>query len=84
MEVVMSNINNMREQMLTYVQQDKMDKKIEKIQDIIEPEKFIEKHFENSDPKFMFEKVLKESPQNKAASRIDLLNLNTDLPLEVP
>lgn len=46
MEVVMNNIQNMREQMLSYVKQDQMDKKIEKIQNIIEPQKFIEKHFE--------------------------------------
>ena len=81
MEVVISNIQSMREQMLTYVKQDQMDKKIEKIQNIIEPEKFIEKHFEQSDPKFLFEKVLKESPQNKVASRTDL---NTDLPFDIP
>ena len=41
MEVVMNNIQNMREEMLTYVQENKMDKKIEKISNIIEPEKFI-------------------------------------------
>ena len=29
--------------MLTYVQEEEMDKKIEKLQNIIEPEKFIEK-----------------------------------------
>lgn len=37
MEVVMTNIQNMREEMLSYVQKDQMDKKIGKIQNIIEP-----------------------------------------------
>lgn len=38
-----------------------MDKKIEKISNIIEPEKFVKKHVE--DPKFLFEEVLKDSPK---------------------
>jgi hypothetical protein len=51
----------MREQMLSYVQSDQMDRKIEKISHIMEPEKFVQKVVGN--PSFLFEKVLKESPK---------------------
>jgi hypothetical protein len=60
--------------MLEYVKEEKMDKKIDDIQNIIEPQKFLDKHFDaKGDPNILFEQVLKEASPRRTEAEYDAI-----------
>ena len=63
LDMAMSDIKRMREGFVTYVNEQNAGEQVTEITDILNPQKFIERHFGDEDPDFLFQEVLKEVPE---------------------
>ena len=63
LDMAMSDIKRMREGFVTYVNEQNAGEQVAEITDILDPQKFIERHFGDEDPDFLFQEVLKEVPE---------------------
>ncbi|CDW76668.1 UNKNOWN [Stylonychia lemnae] len=78
MNQVLSSIQQMREDFMGYISENNIQKKLDEISNIIEPEKFIQKHFGEEDPsEMLFDKVIStrkgsnKMDDDKSSQRLD-------------
>ena len=63
LDMAMNEIRQMREGFVAYVNEQNSNEQVAEITDILNPQKFIERHFGDEDPDFLFQEVLKEVPE---------------------
>ena len=54
LDMAMNDIKKMREGFVTYVNEQNQNEQVTEITDILNPQKFIERHFGEEDPDFLF------------------------------